>query len=100
MDRDLWAPGQENRAAREVNLLDLVKPARKRQGAARDYEFIPHLPHVLILDEEYEDEDDASSSDDWEYVEPITSAAGLPTSRDVSPPPFVSYASAVRSVKH
>ncbi|KDQ20542.1 hypothetical protein BOTBODRAFT_26556 [Botryobasidium botryosum FD-172 SS1] len=99
MDHDHWSAGQEGRAAREVSLLDLVKPARKRQGAARDYEFIPHLPHVLTFDEEYEDEDDASSSDDWECIEPLTTTVNLPTSRDVSPP-LISYASAVRSTKH
>lgn len=79
-----------------VSLGDLIKPERKRNGITRDYELIPRLRPVMII-EDLPSDDNLSSEeeDDWEVVPiPISTTPArlmkkLPTHR--------SYASVVSS---
>ncbi|THH14490.1 hypothetical protein EW146_g5848 [Bondarzewia mesenterica] len=57
------------RESREVKLVDLVRPSkslRKKCAVDGDFEFIPHVRSVIVLDDHVRD--DAELNEPWEYV--------------------------------
>jgi len=56
----------------ELNLADLIRPPRMRKGIARDYEFVPRVRTVMIIEHGLSNSDSESESEDgvldWEVV--------------------------------
>jgi hypothetical protein len=87
----------------EVSLTDLVRPPRKRKGIAKDYEFVPRVRPVMIIDDGVSDSgsdsdpsgsgDDDGEALDWEVVPEL----GKPRDPRTTPPKPPTYAAVVRT---